>query len=327
MLEKIVNPAIQENVQDIEIASDVTLHIAMLHHAEHARKTALYIHGSGTIGNHTIVERPSRWLIDQAIYGTVIMPDRRGCGASSSWTRKPTIRDQAQDMQDLLDALNIAGPLDVLGLSTGGPVALTLAHLDDRVQLVGLISSSPTLKQIAWPWDWLISSGLLPLLMKLVFRSKIGRAEPKYIDYDFMYDLENPSRRERWEHFREVLRHTPEERLDSVMYEFNATLDPANAEIPDDVRLDIPVLQVIGTEDETWGSEMPERYRKRFPNLRRRIISGADHGDALTRSDDFHTEFAEMLRTERENSGLSEPYPELVQQGQVSPAVSDDLVR
>ena len=259
MLERIDNPAIQEHVRDVEIARGLTLHVAMLHHRQREGRMALYIHGSGTVGNHTIVERPSRWLIDRGIYDTVIMPDRRGCGASSPWTRKPTIGDQARDMEALLDALGIDRPLDVIGLSTGGPIALTLAHRDKRGQLVGLISSSPTLNQIAWPWNWLIAIGLVPAVMKLMYRREIGKAEPEYIDYDFMYDWEDPTRRERWEHFKEVLRHTPEERLDSVMYEFNATLDPANAEIPDEVRLDIPVLQVIGTEDETWGSEMPEK--------------------------------------------------------------------
>jgi pimeloyl-ACP methyl ester carboxylesterase len=314
MLERVDNPAIAEQVQDVQIAREATLHTVMLRHEDRAGRTALYVHGSGTVGNHTIVERPSRWLIDQDLYDTVILPDRRGCGASSPWTQKPTLGDQAQDMVALLDALGIEGSLDVLGLSTGGPIALTLAHLDNRVELVALISSSPTLKQIAWPWSWLIDIGLVPALMKWVFRREIGKAEPEYIDYDFMYDWEDPSRRERWQHFLEVLRHTPKERLDSVMYEFNATLDPANAEIPEDVRLDIPVLQVIGTEDETWGSEMPEKYHERFADLRRQLIPGADHGDALTRSDEFHAVFAKMLKAERENLGVIEPDIESVQQ-------------
>jgi len=71
--------------------------------------------------------------------------------------------------------------------------------------------------------------------------------------------------------------------------------------------VDVPVLQVIGTEDETWGSEMPQKYRERFPNLRRRLIEGADHGDTLTRSDEFHRAFAEMLREERGRGGRWSP--------------------
>ena len=201
MLTRIDNPAITHNVHDVPIAEDVTLHVATLHHAGRSGRTALYIHGSGTVGNHTLVERPSRWLIDRGLYDTVIMPDRRGCGASSPWTHKPTIRDQATDMQALLNALDIAGPLDLLGLSTGGPIALTAAYLDDRARLVGLIASSPTLQQIAWPWNWLIRSGLVPAIMKLVFRREIGKAEPRYIDYDFIHDWQDPTRTERWQHF------------------------------------------------------------------------------------------------------------------------------
>ena len=68
-------------------------------------------------------------LIDRGLYDTVILPDRWGCGASSGWNWEPTSGDQAQDMQVLFDALGVEGPLDVLGLSTGGPIALTLAHL------------------------------------------------------------------------------------------------------------------------------------------------------------------------------------------------------
>jgi len=86
------------------------------------------------------------------------------------------------------------------------------------------------------------------------------------------------------------------------MYEFNATLDPANTEIPQEVQLEIPVLQVIGTEDETWGSQMPDKFRERFPRLRRRFIPGADHGDALTRSGEFHRAFVEMVEPEREGN-------------------------
>lgn len=75
-----------------------------------------------------------------------------------------------------------------------------------------------------------------------------------------------------------------------------------NPAIEEDVELDIPVLQVIGSEDETWGSEMPEKYHERFSDLRRQLIPGADHGDALTRSDEFHAAFAEMVTEEREGA-------------------------
>ena len=73
------------------------------------------------------------------------------------------------------------------------------------------------------------------------------------------------------------------------------------------------MLQVIGTEGETWGSDLPGKHRERFPQLRRRLIPGADHGDALTRSPEFHAAFAEMLKAARENSRGIERDVELVQ--------------
>jgi len=298
-LRKVHNSHIISEIRDVPIDEGAILHTEILRHNERSGRKLLYIHGSGTVGNHTIVKRPSLWLIDQDLYDTVILPDRRGCGASSPWEEKPTLRIQAEDMKDLLDALGIEGPVDVAGISYGGPIALTLAYLDDRIQRVLLVASSPTLGQIAWPWNWLIHIGLVPAVMKRMYKREIGKAEPKYIDYDFMYEMEEPTRQERWEHFKEVLRHTPEERLDSVLYEFNATLDPSNAEIPDEVRLDIPVLQVIGSEDETWGSEIPEKYRERFSDLRQRVIRGADHGDAIAKADVFHESLRELLLADR----------------------------
>ncbi|MGC9399415.1 MAG: alpha/beta fold hydrolase [Anaerolineae bacterium] len=295
MLPYIKKEEIRSDVRDVEIFEGVSLHVKILQHAKRSGRTALYIHGSGTVGNHTIVERPARWLIAEDVYDTMILPDRRGCGASSPWDHQPSLREQARDMEALLDALGVEKPVDALGISYGGPIALTLADVDARVQLVGLVSSSPTLGQIAWPWNWFVKLGILPAVMKRMYRREIGKAEPRYINYDFMYEWKEPTRQERWEHFKKVLRHTPADRLDSVIYEFSATLDPANIEVPEDVRLEIPVLQIIGTEDETWGSELPGRYRQRFPNLRRRLIEGADHGDALTRGLAFHQALKEMI--------------------------------
>ena len=58
------------------------------------------------------------------------------------------------------------------------------------------------------------------------------------------------------------------------------------------------MLQVIGTEDETWGSELRQKYRQRLPNPRR-LTEGADHENALTRADGCHEAFADMLRAQR----------------------------
>jgi hypothetical protein len=46
MLERIDHPAIVEEVQDIQIARDATLHTVTLRHEEGAERIGLYGHGS-----------------------------------------------------------------------------------------------------------------------------------------------------------------------------------------------------------------------------------------------------------------------------------------
>lgn len=58
----------------------------------------------------------------------VITPDNRGIGDSSRVSQAFTVADLARDMAALIRELNIA-PSNVLGISMGGFVALTLCHL------------------------------------------------------------------------------------------------------------------------------------------------------------------------------------------------------
>lgn len=96
--------------------------------------------------------------------------------------------------------------------------------------------------------------------------------------------------------FIRSLRHTPVDRRESLLIGMESTLDPANASIPDDVALAIPVLQVIGSQDEIWGSESSIAYQRRLPNLRRTIMPGADHKASLYQADRFYDALAAHLR-------------------------------
>lgn len=297
MLERIENESIRTEERTIDLPDGGSIYTKIIRHrTNRGAGFGLAVHGSGSVGNHTIVERSARWLVDRGLFDAMVLPDRRGCGRSTNWDHPPTLRDQAKDMAHVLDAFDGADWTTAIGLSYGGPIVLTLAGIDSRVRRVVLLGSSPTLAQIAWPWRWLIKIGLVPWIMRRVYRREIGIDEPRDIDFDFMYEWTNPSRAERWEQFKRVLRHTPKERLESVLHEITATLDPKNAEIPADVHVDVPVYQIIGSKDETWGRDVPERLRHRIPHLRRRIIDGADHAAVLTRADEFHEALAEMLR-------------------------------
>ena len=292
MLQKIENPLIQTETRDVEISEDAHLHVKFLSHTRQDGPTLLLIHGGGAGANHTIVERPARWLVDQRVYGRVILPDRRGNGASSPLTHIPTFRDHAHDMRALLDALDETGTLDVMGVSYGGPIALTHADIDDRVARVILYASSPAM-HFSWPWNWFIQSGIVPWIMRRMYRRQIGTAEPQYPDLDIAY--EQTSKKEDWEAYKNALNHTPADRFESIMYEFEANQRPEYTRIDDDVRLEIPVLRVIGSEDQTWGSEWPPEYHERFPNFHQVIVSGADHKDAIREADRFLKRLVPLL--------------------------------
>jgi pimeloyl-ACP methyl ester carboxylesterase len=297
MLHKIKTTQIETTVRDVDIPDDAHLHVKILEHASYDGPTLLLIHGGGAGANHTIVERPARWLVDQQIYGRIILPDRRGNGASSPLTHVPTFRDHARDMIALLDALGQSAPLDVMGISYGGPIALTQADMDDRVARVILFASSPAMN-FRWPWNWLIRSGLVPWIMRRMYKREIGKAEPRYPDMDVAY--EQRSKEEDWEAYKAALNHTPESRLDSIMYEFKANQRPSYTRIDDDVRVEKPVLRVIGSEDQTWGSEWPDEYRARFPNFRQVVVPGADHKDAVREADRFLEALVPLLQPERD---------------------------
>jgi pimeloyl-ACP methyl ester carboxylesterase len=74
--------------------------------------------------------------------------------------------------------------------------------------------------------------------------------------------------------------------------------NPPNRSIPGEVELDIPVLQIIGSEDETWGGGMPEKYRERFHDFTQVILSDVGHKDALWKADLFLDVLTEYLRDE-----------------------------
>jgi pimeloyl-ACP methyl ester carboxylesterase len=299
MLQKITNPQIKTDVCDVDISEDAHLHVKFLHHAKKTGPTLLLIHGGGAGANHTIVERPARWLVDQQVYGRIILPDRRGNGASSPLTHIPTFRDHARDMVALLDALGETGPLDVMGVSYGGPIALTQADMDDRITRAILYASSPAM-HFRWPWNWLIRSGLIPWIMRQMYKREIGKAAPRYPDLDIAY--EQRTKQDNWEAYKQSLNHTPADRLDSIMHELQANQRPAYTRIDEDVRLAIPVLRVIGSEDQTWGSDWPSEYQERFPNFRQVIVPGADHKDAIREADRFLETLVPLLEAQRQTA-------------------------
>ncbi|HZW04084.1 MAG TPA: alpha/beta hydrolase [Anaerolineaceae bacterium] len=295
MLAKVTNPEITTATRTLTIASDAEIFTKILTGPRCSGRTAIYIHGGGTGGNHTLIERPSRHLIEDGFFDTVILPDRRGDGASSPLTGKYSVLEHAQDMRALLDRLEVAGPITAMGVSYGGPIALDLAAIDPRVERVILVASSPTLSSTSGLTAFLAKSGLLRRMFILATRRFLGKLPPAYTDFDPAYDAKNQS--ELVKAYTDALKRTPRERRDSLLYALESTLDESKAGLDEHITLTVPVIQIVGERDEVWGSQLLPEYRQRFPNYTQVVVAGARiHKDVFLKPGLFYTQLAEALR-------------------------------
>ncbi len=297
MLPRVQDPTIQTDTQFVAIEPAGRLFLKTLTGPARSGRTAIYIHGGGGGGNHTLIERPSRRLIQAGLFDRILLPDRRGDGASSPLTHKHTIREHAEDMRVLLDQLGESGPLTAMGISYGGPIALDLAAIDPRVERVVLVASSPALSQNNGATRFLLKSGILRTLMRAVYRGFVGQLPPGYTDFDPAYDARQPG--ELVKMFTEGLKRVPKDHLDSFLFALEATLDEAHASLGEDVCLSIPVIQVIGKRDEVWGSAVLSEYLERFPQFRQYVVAeGRIHKDVFLKPLAFQTRLEEALCAE-----------------------------
>ena len=297
MYPRVENPLITASTSQIEIGENVHLFLKILRGPMRSGRRAIYIHGGGGGGNHTLIERPSRHLIHQGFFDEILLPDRRGDGASSPLDHRQTVREHAKEMSALLNALNERGPLTAMGVSYGGPIALGLAALDNRIERVVLVASSPSLSQNNGIARFLLKSGMLSILMKSVYRRFLGQLPPEYVDFDPAYDAKTSG--ELIKMFTESLKRTPKDRLQSFIYSIEATLEEANASLDRDVRLSIPVIQVVGSRDEVWGSHLLTEYLQRFPNFRQYLVpEGKIHKDVFLKPLAFQQVLTRALREE-----------------------------
>jgi pimeloyl-ACP methyl ester carboxylesterase len=258
-------------------------------------RTALFIHGGGMGSNHTLLERPARWLIARDLFDQVILPDRRGTGESSPLVRQMALDEQADDLRRLLERMNIAGPLVALGMGSGGPLALVLAGLDARVGCVVLLASSPNRTPLPGLAGLLLRTGILRRLLHWEIRRSIGRSQPRPANFDPAYDARTP--REMATHFREVLGSIPADRADSMCLWAEGEMDSRAQSAPASLALDLPILQLIGEGDEEWGGELTADLRRRFPNLTRRVVAGAVvHKDVFFKAEGFYLALFDFLK-------------------------------
>lgn len=249
-------------------------------------KTALFIHGGGSGGNHTIVYRPAKWMMDQGLFNRIIMPDRRGAAKSSPITSIMTYKDNAQDLKELLDTMGIHENITAIGISYGGPIALTLAGIDPRIDEVILIASSPSLKPAKGLVGFLYRHKLLDKIVAKVYKKLVGKYDEQYPDFDPSYDSKNVGELKKI--FTNAIMHTPRDRFESLLYENSSTCDLSNQAVSPELKLSIPIYRVIGSKDETWEVELGDTYKSRLPFIDTSIIPNAGHKDVFFRANEFY---------------------------------------
>ncbi len=273
-----------EQIQHYEISDDIKLYTRIISSKQQG-KTAIYIHGGGSGGNHTMLLRPAKWLIEQGLFTKVILPDRRGEGLSTPLTQKLTIQDHAKDMKALLDKLNLQEKITVIGISYGGPIAIELAGMDPRADEIILMASSPSLKKVKGIQGFLYRTNLLEKITKSFYKKNLGRFSSEYPSFEKVYDLKNNN--ELTKFFIKAINHTDKQMQESMMLQNASTLDQNNSAISPDIKLDIPIYQIIGSKDEIWETDITE-YKNRFTNIKNCIIEGEGHKGVILNAGIFY---------------------------------------
>lgn len=288
------NLHLSEQIQHYKINNNITLYTHIVSKQQHG-KTAIYIHGGGSGGNHTMLLRPAKWLIEHGLFTKIILPDRRGEGLSTPLTQKLTIQDHAKDMKALIDTLDHQEKITAIGISYGGPIAIELAGIDPRVDEVILMASSPSLKEVKGVQGFLYRTNLLEKITKIFYKWNLGKLSFEYPNFEKVYDLKSSN--ELTKFFIKAIKHTDKQMLGSIMLQNASTLDKNNSSISPDLKLDIPIFQVIGSKDEIWETDITD-YIKRFNNIKTYIILGEKHKGVILNASLFYEGLKSIYTTQ-----------------------------
>lgn len=279
-----------EKVQHYEVGNGIKLYTRIIAGVKEG-KTAIFIHGGGSGGNHTVLLRPAKWLIEQGLFSKVILPDRRGEGLSTPLIQKIAIKDHSMDMKSLLDTLGINEKVTAIGLSYGGPIAIELACIDSRVDEIILMASSPSLRSVKGLQGFLYRTNLLEKITKQFYKKNLGKLPTEYPNFEKVYDLKNNN--ELTKFFVKAINHTDSKMLESLMLQNASTLDKRNSAISSNIKLDIPIFQVIGSKDEIWETDLGD-YKDQFTNVKSFIVEGEGHKGVLLNGELFYTGLKEI---------------------------------
>jgi pimeloyl-ACP methyl ester carboxylesterase len=231
----------------------------------------LFLHGGMLFFDNTFAKQRDYF----AAYRTVIGIDQRGHGHSPDGPWTLSYKLMADDTAAVIEQLGL-GPVDVVGQSDGGDIALLLARdhpqLVRRVVISGAnlrsgLSAEEALRRRAWSSEQLAAKlQAISDSMPANFRPDYGRVSPDGPDH--------------W--------------MTMLSKCYLMWMDPVVIEPTDLKRIAAPVLVMAGDHDFTSLEETVEIYRG-LPHGQLFILPATGHGTLQTRADLVNLAIREFL--------------------------------
>ena len=173
-------------------------------------------------------------------------------------------------LEELLPALNIQGPIDLVGLSMGGPIVASYAnHHPDQVR--SLILIDPEVAPVSIRQIFPLNLPLIGEYFMTVFVASVQL--PKSQSSDFY----RPDKFPDWEAmFRVQLQYKGFRRAILSSIRFMPSMDAA-AEYSAVGKQNMPVLLIWGREDKTVSAADIQQLKELIPGIEYHIIEAAGH--------------------------------------------------
>ncbi|HEY5157679.1 MAG TPA: alpha/beta hydrolase [Anaerolineales bacterium] len=173
-------------------------------------------------------------------------------------------------LEELLPALNIQGPIDLVGLSMGGPIVASYAnHHPDQVR--SLILIDPEVAPVSIRQIFPLNLPLIGEYFMTVFVASVQL--PKSQSSDFY----RPDKFPDWEAmFRVQLQYKGFRRAILSSIRFMPSMDAA-AEYSAVGKQNMPVLLIWGREDKTVSAADIQQLKELIPEIEYHIIEAAGH--------------------------------------------------